>query len=97
MLKAEAAPQRNKRTATKPSIAGDLRSHCLVQRDDLSYRVVGRSPIGPSVTSALVAAAGERSCERQLALEASEEVDGVRECDSPGRRYLGEGVRTGAG
>jgi hypothetical protein len=97
MLKAEAAPQRNKRTARKPSTAGDLRSHCLVQRGNLSYKVAGHSPIGPSVTSALVAAAGERSCERQLALEASEEVEGVREWDSPGRRYLGEGVRTGAG
>ena len=65
---------------------------------NLNYEKVGRSPLGPSVTwSALVAAAGERSCERQLVIEASEEVEGVREWDSPGRRYLGEGVRTDAG
>src|SRR6266566_5991132 len=97
MLKAEAAPQRNKRTARKPSCGGHLRSHCLVQGIILNYRNVGRSPLGSSVTSALVVAAGERPCERQLVLEASEEVEGVREWDSPGRRDLGEGVRTGAG
>ena len=98
MLKAEAAPQRNKRTARKPSTAEDLTSHCLVQGTNLDSRKVGRSPLGPSsVTSALVAAAGERSCERQLVVEASDEVEGVREWDTPGRRYLGEGIRTGAG
>jgi hypothetical protein len=96
MLKAEAAPQRNRRTARKP-LTGDLTSCCLVQGRNLNYRKVGLSPLGSSVTSALVAAAGERSCERQLVLEASEEVEGVREWDSPGRRDLGEGVRTGAG
>ena len=41
--------------------------------------------------------AGERSRERQLVLDASEEVEGVRERDSPDRRCLGEGVRAGAG
>jgi hypothetical protein len=97
MLKAEADQQRNRRTARKPSSGGDLRSHCSVQASDLDYNKVGRSPLGPSATSALVAAAGERSCKRQLVLEASEEVDGVREWDRPDPRYLGEGVRTGAG
>lgn len=63
----------------------------------ISYTKVGRIPLGLSVTSALVVAVGERSCERQLVLDASEEVEGVRECDSPERRYLYEGVRTGAG
>lgn len=96
MLKAEADQQRNRRTARKPSSGGDLRSHCLVQASDLDYNRVGRSPLGPSVMSALVPAAGERSCERQLVLEASE-VEGVREWDRPDPRYLGEGVRTGAG
>ena len=97
MLKAEAAPQRNTRTARKLSRTADLRSYCLVQRLSLNYRNADRSPLGASVPSTLVAAAGERSCERQLVLDASEEVEGVREWDSPGRRYLGEGVRTGAG
>lgn len=59
--------------------------------------MVDHSLLGSSVTSAFVAGAGERSCERQLVLDASEEVEGVREWDSPDRRYLGEGVRAGAG
>jgi hypothetical protein len=95
MLKAEADQQRNRRMAKKPSSGRDLRSHCLVQPSNLSK--VGRSPLGPSVTPALVTAAGERSCERQLVVEASEEVEGVREWDGPDPRYLGEAIRTGAG
>ena len=97
MLRAVAAPQRNKRTARKPLAAEDLTSYCLVQGTNRDSSRAGRSPLGTSVKSALVAGAGERSCERQLVLEASEEVEGVREWDTPGRRYLGEDVVTGAG
>jgi len=50
------------------------------------------------------AVAGERPCERQLVLDASDDdeeeevAEGVREWDGPGgRRCLGEGARTGAG
>jgi hypothetical protein len=41
--------------------------------------------------------AAERTCERQLILGVSEEVEGVREWDCPDRRHLGEGVSMGAG
>lgn len=36
-----------------------------------------------------MATAGDRERSRQLLLDASEEVDGVREWDGPPRRYLG--------
>jgi hypothetical protein len=36
-----------------------------------------------------VATAGDRERSRQLLLDASDEVDGVREWDGPPRRYLG--------
>ncbi len=105
MPKAEASLRRNKRTARKPSSSGDLNkfvSSSLSIKGNINYRKIRHSPLGCSATSAFVAAAtaGERPCERQLVLDASEEVDGVREWDGLVRRCLGGGeggVWTGAG